>query len=219
MMATQESFAQTLLLKPSRAEVRLEQIRDAAVELFTRHGYYGTSMEDIASRLGLSAPTLYHYVRSKQALFLALHRDVMRIMVDAITRALDAAGDSPQEKLEAFIRAHVASHGEYRRDVALAEGELRGLVGRSRREVMNLRDSYQQILTEIIQRGNDEGTWSTDSRLASFAILAICNNVAVWYKPQGPRTLEEIGDYFVEFVTNGLLHGDFAPRKGKKRSR
>ena len=58
---------------------RAGDIRDVALTLFAERGYLGTSMRDIASELGLRAPSLYNHLDSKQELL----RDIMlRTMKD-----------------------------------------------------------------------------------------------------------------------------------------
>lgn len=49
-----------------------EKILSAALELFSATGYDGTSMQDIATRLGLTKAALYRHFSGKEALFDAL---------------------------------------------------------------------------------------------------------------------------------------------------
>jgi AcrR family transcriptional regulator len=44
-----------------------EQILARAAELFARQGYTATTMNQVAAACGVTKPTLYHYVRDKQA--------------------------------------------------------------------------------------------------------------------------------------------------------
>ena len=57
-------------------------ILDAATTLFLRHGYLGTSMDEIASLAGVSKQTVYKHFADKQRLFSAI-----------VAAAVDAAGD------------------------------------------------------------------------------------------------------------------------------
>jgi AcrR family transcriptional regulator len=50
----------------------LERIREAAIELFGENGYDGTSMSQLADRVGIAKPSLYNYYRSKEELLLDL---------------------------------------------------------------------------------------------------------------------------------------------------
>lgn len=54
---------------------------DAAVRIFSRHGYHGASMDEIAERAGISKPMVYAYLGTKEELFVAcLHREGTRMM-------------------------------------------------------------------------------------------------------------------------------------------
>jgi len=55
-----------------RAEARRDEVLDAALGLFTEHGYAMTRVEDIAARAGISKGTVYLYFESKEALMAGL---------------------------------------------------------------------------------------------------------------------------------------------------
>lgn len=52
-----------------RSETKRREILDAAVDLFTRNGYEGTSVDDIAAAAGVSKQTVYSHYGSKENLF------------------------------------------------------------------------------------------------------------------------------------------------------
>lgn len=61
----------TLPRRPSEAERRSALVQ-AAEEVFLRHGYATTSMDDVAQAVGMSKKTLYQLYPSKEALFEAV---------------------------------------------------------------------------------------------------------------------------------------------------
>jgi AcrR family transcriptional regulator len=50
-----------------------ERILDVALDLFTDQGFDGTSMREIAGRLGITKPSIYYHFASKEDVLLALH--------------------------------------------------------------------------------------------------------------------------------------------------
>ena len=49
-----------------------ERILETALELFAQNGYLGTSMNDIAGRLGFTKAALYKHYTSKQEILTGL---------------------------------------------------------------------------------------------------------------------------------------------------
>jgi AcrR family transcriptional regulator len=62
-------------------------VLDTACLLFAAHGYRGTSMRDIATELGVRAPSLYNHVASKQDILY----EIMDKAMDRATAALEQA--------------------------------------------------------------------------------------------------------------------------------
>ena len=56
---------------------RRAELFAAAVAVFAERGYRATSMRELAQAVGLSKSALYHYVRSKEELLVALYEDVL----------------------------------------------------------------------------------------------------------------------------------------------
>lgn len=62
------------MVRPTREESRdtALEILDAALDLFSEHGFAGTSMRSIARAVGVRESTLYHHYASKEAILAAL---------------------------------------------------------------------------------------------------------------------------------------------------
>jgi len=73
------------------ASARREQILDVAVQVFARHGFHSTSMNDVADAAGVTKPVLYQHFDSKQDLYLALLDEVGNRLRNAITKATASA--------------------------------------------------------------------------------------------------------------------------------
>src|SRR6187551_406354 len=98
------------------AEARREQILDVAVQVFAKHGFHGSSMNDIAEAAGVTKPVLYQHFDSKQALYLALLDDVGRRMLIAIAKATAGATDGKSQTelgFQAYFRWVADDHDAF----------------------------------------------------------------------------------------------------------
>ncbi|WP_027927285.1 TetR/AcrR family transcriptional regulator [Amycolatopsis benzoatilytica] len=81
---------------------------DSAVELFTKRGYAGTSLDEVAKRARVTKGALYHHFSGKQALFEAAFEQVESLVYDRLHTIMTGQG-APWERamsgLQAFIRS------------------------------------------------------------------------------------------------------------------
>lgn len=96
----------------SKAEQRaesLEQMLDAAEELFSKHGMYGVTLKDVAQKIGVHTSLMHYYFRDKQDLFeqVVKRRAPITIgrRVEAMKRYAEETGDHPtvEGALRAFL--------------------------------------------------------------------------------------------------------------------
>lgn len=67
-------------------------IRDAALALFTEHGYEATTMREIAEQLDITKAALYYHFESKEAIIISLFEEPLR----ALDSLLDWADSQPR---------------------------------------------------------------------------------------------------------------------------
>jgi AcrR family transcriptional regulator len=101
-----------------RPKDRKAQIARASAESFSALGYYGVSMETIATRVGISAAALYRHYSSKYELFRDAVLSLGQQLVDCTEFADDATGD-PELTVRRLVSALI--------DTAMANRESGGL--------------------------------------------------------------------------------------------
>ena len=75
-------------LSPEASSTR-ERILDVALDLFTRQGFDGTSLRQIAESLGLTKAALYYHFESKDDILLALHMRLHEFGREALLEMAD----------------------------------------------------------------------------------------------------------------------------------
>jgi AcrR family transcriptional regulator len=90
-------------------DAKREKILAAASQLFNRRGVDTTSLDDIASAVGATKRTLYHYVGDKQTILSACYARTYRIF-SFIREQAAAQGGTAADTLIAVLRANSISH-------------------------------------------------------------------------------------------------------------
>jgi AcrR family transcriptional regulator len=97
MPATPLAYAPPLPRHRFGGERTSERILDAAEELFAERGYNGTTLRDVATRVGVRPPSLYNHFASKDALYAAvLERGIGPVIV-LLARSAAAPADEPSD--------------------------------------------------------------------------------------------------------------------------
>jgi len=107
-------------------ERRRPEVLDAALELFLKHGYDGTSMQAVADQAGVTKPVVYACFPGKDELFRALlAREEERILAEIQGAFADSDLSDPEttltEGFTGFLRA-VGDSPEVYRLIFLGEG-------------------------------------------------------------------------------------------------
>jgi TetR/AcrR family transcriptional regulator len=78
-------------------------ILEAALDVFSAHGFRGSTIDAIAEKAGLSKPNLLYYFPSKEAVYVAVLEDTLAFWLEPLA-ALDPEGD-PFEEIGGYITA------------------------------------------------------------------------------------------------------------------
>lgn len=177
-----------------------EAIRAAAVELIAARGFEAMTLRELAERVGVQPGSIYRYFPSKGSLLV----DLLVEHLEFLLRHWDEERpdtDDPVELLRAFVDFHIRSHTLRRREVFVANMELRSLAPPDYRRVVALRRRYEDILTRILRDGIRAGAFQLpDARIATFAILAMLTGVGSWYKESGRLGKRELIDIYTRMV-------------------
>lgn len=187
----------------TRPNTKAELLSHARV-LFTRHGYEGVSMRDIAGSVGVRQSAIYNHFSSKQDLLVTLMVSHMEQVLEAM-RAAIAPVSGPAEKLEALARFHITYHIDHPEDVFLAYMELRSLEDAGRKIVFPLRDAYEHTLRDILVAGKATGEFSIgDAAVAARGILAMLTGVTVWFRKDGSLDRRTVAETYVQSVLQSV---------------
>ncbi len=130
-------------------------ILEAALEVFSAHGFRGATLDQIAAVAGLSKPNLLYYFASKEAIHVALLSGLLDTWLDPL-RAMDPEGD-PVAELLAYVRRKLELSRDYSRESRLFANEMLQGAPRIRAALEgDLRDLVQQK-AGVLQAWMDQG--------------------------------------------------------------
>ncbi|WP_249148252.1 TetR/AcrR family transcriptional regulator [Bradyrhizobium jicamae] len=182
----------------------LEAIRKAGVRLIFEHGYEAMSLRQLAAEVGIQAGSLYNHISTKQELLFDLVQDHINDLLRQLDLAL-AGKTNPVESLRAFVAFHVTYHMTRKREVFIANSELRSLDSKNYEAVVTLRGAYERRLAQILDQGVSDGVFEVvDVQVATFAIIALLTGLCTWYRPGGRLTREAIVAAHEKLVLSGV---------------
>jgi AcrR family transcriptional regulator len=131
-----------------------EAILRTSVQLFLDDGYARTALNDIADKLKITKPALYHYFRNKEEILLECYRWGCLLIRESLDE-ISARGGAGLDKVSAFIRSYteVIAVDFGRAVIRLDDGELSG---EAQAEVRSYKREIDRRLRSFIQEGIDE---------------------------------------------------------------
>ena len=198
---------------------RAPQIIEAAAHVFAERGFHGATTQDIADVLGIRQASLYYYFSSKEAaLELVCLKGVEGFFEAA--KAIAARPESARERLSLLINSHLSpllDRGDF---VKVFLNERQHLPTESRRRIGRWSRGLERIFEDVIQDGiaRREFRADLDARLATLAILGMCNAASSWQRKEN-ASVPHICAEFANLVVSGIAHQTgklrAAPRRRK----
>jgi AcrR family transcriptional regulator len=206
--APPDTGAGAALWSPAHLRVRDRErkreavIRTAAQE-FRARGYHNTSLDDIATALNVTKPTVYHYVENKEQLLFECFRAGLRQIMDAVEQV--AESKAPARERLALVMSRYAQAIASDFGWCMVQAENQDLSPAMSRKIKALKSEIDQGLRRLIQQGGNDGSLrKCDPKMAAFAIAGAFNWIAHWYSDDGKLDAADVADKFVELFAQGL---------------
>jgi len=177
-----------------------ERILEEAVKLFYERGFSGTTLDDIAGKLGVTKPFIYTHFRSKVELLEAVCRPTIEMSLNAISQAAQREGKAADRLIHGVVdftkvvlqrQANIAVY--FREEKHLSEAGLA--------EINVLRKRFDRVLSDLLQEGVASGEFQIeDIRVAALAIGGMVSWAYTWYQPAGRLSFDDISARLAHFV-------------------
>lgn len=179
----------------------LTPILDASLAAFQQNGYHGTTIRDIAARVGITMPSLYYHYGNKEGILAALLTVGMDDLTAHLDGALAEAGASTSDRFRNFITA-VSLHETCRREIARIHPESRFLGPDARAVYVARRNAITDSLVTLLESGRDEGIFAVeDTHFIARGIFAMMQGTPQWFRADGPDDPFRIAEKYLEVIT------------------
>lgn len=196
------AFAQSSIhgLNPRRFEICM-----TAARTFVERGFDATSVNDIAGALGVTKAGLYHYISSKEALFLEILNLGMDWLEHDVVRPVQDIKD-PEERLRQMLERHARLTACNERWITILLDEMHALPTAQRKKVEQRKRRYLDMLKGSLVELKKMGRLrDIDPTVATFSVLGMIIWLPRWVRPNGRMSPEEVAAEVAKFAMNGLL--------------
>lgn len=156
-----------------RKAQRPAEILEAALDVFADVGLLGAKLSEIATRAGISRPTLYLYYPNKTAIFIALIQTHILPMLAQVEHRIEEADVPADVLLEQVLRRFYqqSQNPDTLRVIRLLINEGSQLPEMTNLYAQQVIHPSLALLQRILQRGVDEGVFRTAAALLDARVL------------------------------------------------
>jgi AcrR family transcriptional regulator len=177
-----------------------ERILEEAVKLFYERGFSGTTLDDIAGKLGVTKPFIYTHFRSKVELLEAICRPTIEMSLAAIADAAAQQGSSAVRLFSgvvAFTKVVLTRQA----NIAVYFREEKNLSATGLADINALRKRFDRVLSDLLEEGATAGEFHiADIRVAALAIGGMVSWAYTWYQPGGRLSIDDVGTQMARFA-------------------
>jgi TetR/AcrR family fatty acid metabolism transcriptional regulator len=188
-----------------KSDDKRQRILQAAARVFARKGYHGARVSEIARRADVADGTIYLYFRNKEDILVSLFDEVMIEHLRQGREELGALQGAPA-KLRAIAQRHLGLLGGNRDLAVVFQVELRQSTKFMERFTASWLHDYFDLLAEIIEEGQAEGSLRADVplKIVSKSFFgALDEMVTSWILSRHDYDLSDLAGPVVDLLLNG----------------
>ncbi len=173
-----------------------QRILDAALNIFSRKGYYDTRMDEIVDEASTSKGSIYFHFPNKEKLFIALVDQFADVLERNVTTAIEA---EPQgmARVKIALESVLDTFGKYRRPAKILLVQAVGLGSVFENKRMEVTDRFAELIQTYLDEAVAVGDiQAVDTEVVAHAWMgAIYNIIIKWVytgDPDPDRILETL---------------------------
>jgi AcrR family transcriptional regulator len=182
-----------------------ERLLHVATRLFARHGFEGTSVQDIVDAAGVTKGAMYHYYGSKDDLLYEVYHQLLSMQLAHLDETAAGPGTAEQ-RLRAAAADVIRTTLDNLDDGIVFFRSLHMLPDDKQAQVRAERRCYHDKFKALVEEGVAAGTFRADisADIVVHYFLSVVNQLGSWYRPDGPLSADQVGELFTELLIGGL---------------
>ncbi|MFD0951400.1 TetR/AcrR family transcriptional regulator [Virgibacillus natechei] len=186
-----------------------QKIIQSSLLLFEKYGFHGVTVNEIVKNVGTSKGGFYHHFTTKDELLFVIHDTFITYVLKKAIIATKTY-QSPTKKLQAIIKDFVKVFDLYKPHISVFYQESIYLKPKYERLVKKKRDQFKEIIKQAVYEGKESGEFREDIpvEITTMAILGMVNWTYKWYQQSGAKSIDEIGDIYVDLILHAVLKNE-----------
>jgi AcrR family transcriptional regulator len=182
-----------------------ERLLRVATRLFARHGFEGTSVQDIVDAAGVTKGAMYHYYGSKDDLLYEVYHQLLTMQMSHLSDIVKGSG-TPEDRLRAAAIDVVESSLANLDDMIVFFRSLHMLPDDRQTQIRAERRAYHDQFRGLVEEGMAAGTFRTEvsADVVVHYFLSTVNQLGSWFRPDGPLAPREVGEQYTDLLLGGL---------------
>lgn len=187
--------------------VREQQILDAAVRVFSTHGFHAAAMDEISEAAAISKPMIYAYLGSKEELFAAcIRREATRLM-QAIADEV-YLDESPEVQLWCGLRAFFGFVGQHQDSWRVLHRQARSQGGPFGQEIAEMQGRAISLVGTLLIRSVGDSDMrqaaKNDGDGLAAALVGAGESLADWWLDHPEETVDAVASRMMNLAWMGL---------------
>jgi len=178
-----------------------EEVVRTAARHFCRKGFANTSMDEVASGLGISKATLYQFFSSKQEVLFECHLLSIQHGEAGLALALECAG-SGLDRFIAYLQRYMRGAFSDLGGMTLLT-DVSSLSPEQRQVIVEQRAAISHRTDQLISDGIGDGSIRPcDPKMGKLFAMGVVNWIPAWYLDDGERSADEFVSAFTELFVH-----------------
>jgi TetR/AcrR family fatty acid metabolism transcriptional regulator len=181
-----------------------ERILDAALNIFSNKGYYGTAVDEIVEEANTSKGSMYFHFPNKEQLFLALVDQFANVLERNVTTAIE---QSPKgmERVQIAVENVLNTFGKYRRPAKILLVQAVGLGSVFEKKRMEVTDRFAELIQTYLDEAIEiDDIEPVDTEVIAHAWMGAIYNVVIKWVYTGEPTPERIMNELVPMLIKSV---------------